>query len=74
MLAPIMSENLQLLNSVELSIDLAKDMLRKESSSEREMSSGWPGTTPPGSRDDEGIEYIVQFILRGPLVPRTFNS
>lgn len=69
-----MSENLALLNSVELSIDFEKEMLLNESSRERGRSSGWPGTKPPGSRDDAGIECIVQCILRGPLVPSTFSS
>ena len=69
-----MSENRELLNSVELSIDFEKEMLLNESSRERGRSSAWPGTDPPGSRDDEGIECMVQCILRGPLVPSTFSS
>lgn len=71
---PIMSENRELLNSVELSIDFEKEMLRNESSRLRGRSSAWPGTVPPGSRDEAGIECIVQCILRGPLVPKTFSS
>jgi len=69
-----MLENRELLNSVELSIDFEKEMLRNESSSEQGRSSGWPGTEPPGSRDDTGIECMVQCILRGPRVPSTFSS
>uniref|UniRef100_A0A7C8ZJY1 Uncharacterized protein n=1 Tax=Opuntia streptacantha TaxID=393608 RepID=A0A7C8ZJY1_OPUST len=71
---PTISENLELLNSAEWSIDLEKDMLRKESSSERGRSSGCPGTLPPGSSEEAGIECMMQCILRGPLVPRTFSS
>lgn len=69
---PTISENRELLNSVEMSIDFEK--FRNESSSERGLSSAWPGTLPPGSRADAGIECIVQCILRGPLVPRTLSS
>lgn len=69
-----MSENRELLNSVEVSIDFEKDMLRKESSSDRGRSLGWPGTFPPGSSEEAGIDCITQCILRGPRVPRTFSS
>lgn len=76
-LAPAISENRALLKSMERSKidDLENDMLRKESSREGGSScSGWPGTIPPTSSDEVGIEYMTQCILRGPRVPRTFSS
>lgn len=69
-----MSANRELLNSVEWSRDFENEMLRNESSRDLGRSSGCPGTTPPGSMEEAGIECIRQCILRGPLVPSTFNS
>lgn len=72
---PTMSENRELLNSIEWSmIDFEKEMLPNESSRDRGISSGWPGTIPPASRAEAGIECMVQCIRRGPRVPSTFNS
>ena len=69
------SENLALLNSMEWSKAFENDALRNESSREfGGRSSGRPGTTPPASREDTGIECIIQCILRGPRVPKTFSS
>lgn len=69
-----MSENLELLNSTDWSMDLEKEMLLNESSRERGSRSGWPGTMPPASRAEAGIECMAQCIRRGPRVPSTFNS
>lgn len=72
---PPMSENLALLNSVEWSRDLENDMLRKESSRGLgRRSSGCPGTVPPTSSDEAGMECMMQCILRGPRVPSTLSS
>lgn len=78
-LAMAMSENLELLNlellnSTDWSMDLEKEMLLNESSRERGRSSGWPGTVPPASREEAGMECMVQCIRRGPRVPSTFSS
>lgn len=71
---PAMSENLELLNSIEWSRDFEKEMLRNESSRGLGRSSGCPGTAPPGSMEEAGIACMMQFILRGPRVPSTFSS
>lgn len=71
---PPISENLELLNSMEWSRDFENEMLRNESSRERGISSGCPGTEPPASRAEFGIECIMQCIFLGPRVPRTFSS
>ena len=71
---PPISENRALLKSTEWSRDFEKEMLRNESSRERGRSSGWPGTLPPASSAEAGIECIMQCILRGPRVPNTFSS
>lgn len=71
---PKMSENRELLNSAELSIAFDNKMLRNESSRERGSNSGAPGTEPPGARAETGMECMMQFIFRGPLVPSTFKS
>lgn len=72
---PTMSENLALLNSVDWSVmRLEKEMLLNESSSGRVRSSGWPGTDPPGSSEETGIECMMQCIRRGPRVPSTLSS
>lgn len=70
------AEKRELLKSKDRSMTEERDdMLRKESSKERATRlSGWPGTAPPGSRADAGIECMMQCIRRGPLVPRTFSS
>ena len=75
------SENLELLKSTERwsNDDLENEMLlRNESSKERggggRSFSGWFGTEPPGSRDEVGIEFMMQCILRGPRVPNTLSS
>ncbi|PPS16485.1 hypothetical protein GOBAR_AA04079 [Gossypium barbadense] len=44
-----MSENLELLNSDELSIEFEKEMLLNESLRDRGISTGCPGTMPLGS-------------------------
>ena len=71
---PQTSENRELLNSTEWSSEFEKEMLLNESSRARGRSSGWPGTLPPASSDEAGIECIVQCIRRGPRVPSTFSS